>query len=671
MTRMSDGLERTRANMSNDYTVVIVDAGNTRQLMRCLRELLSTVGADTDVVAVSRQLPNLGGLARRVRRLQLHSGELLADVIRSQVRPGRFTVVARSQCRWHAGWRDNLVRCMDQAGADVATLGQPTPYVEVYTGSADAAPIDLGTVRGIQLPTASRAATVGPVSVSASLIVKDEEEAIERCLRALQPLVDEIIVYDTGSTDRTVALAEAAGAVVIRGYWDDDFGAARNRSLEYCSAEWVLPVDADEVVQGDPEGLRRFLRGVREDVVRVDLVNVAWDGADDGDAYVVERLFRRASGAWAGAIHERIVSRRDGGPLVVAMDAAPVRLVHLGYTADRVKAKSKGQRNLDIAAKELAARPTSATAWCDYGRSLSLAGRHADAVAALDHLLTMTVPPTVFVLGGRSALQSLAAVKASAEHFGRWLDALAEYGEAPGRVHLERARLWLREGDLEGAATELASVDSAPDCWGVSFDEVEAAGARAELIFRQGDPAQSYGVLVAATHVRPESVALPALLLAAMRASIAFEDVCADVPDAFVARSLREVLTLDVENADAWLDAVWTRSRDPRVLVSASLVCRGLGVDRVIVWEMRCMESEQSISPLRAIAADDAACPSSRCLAHAVLADVLGVAESREEAAAQFALTAPDEQDALLLALAQYAPGLVEHDAAGTVHASS
>ncbi len=82
--------------------------------------------------------------------------------------------------------------------------------------------------------------------LSACLIVRDEEQALPRCLASLRTLVDEVVVYDTGSTDSTGELARQAGARVIEGYWDDDFGRARNACLQHCRGESILWIDADE-----------------------------------------------------------------------------------------------------------------------------------------------------------------------------------------------------------------------------------------------------------------------------------------------------------------------------------------------------------------------------------------------------------------------------------------
>ncbi len=102
--------------------------------------------------------------------------------------------------------------------------------------------------------------STAPVLVSACLIVKDEETILADCLASLQGLVDEIVVYDTGSTDGTIELARAAGAKVIEGYWDDNFGRARNTALEQCTGQWILHIDADETIVGDVAATRDLLR---------------------------------------------------------------------------------------------------------------------------------------------------------------------------------------------------------------------------------------------------------------------------------------------------------------------------------------------------------------------------------------------------------------------------
>jgi glycosyltransferase involved in cell wall biosynthesis len=84
--------------------------------------------------------------------------------------------------------------------------------------------------------------------ISLAMIVKNEEATLVHCLESVRPLVDEMVIVDTGSTDSTIEIASGFGAQVRHFQWCDDFAAARNESLKYCKGEWVLILDADEAI---------------------------------------------------------------------------------------------------------------------------------------------------------------------------------------------------------------------------------------------------------------------------------------------------------------------------------------------------------------------------------------------------------------------------------------
>jgi tetratricopeptide (TPR) repeat protein len=84
--------------------------------------------------------------------------------------------------------------------------------------------------------------------ISLAMIVKNEEETLAHCLESVKPIVDEMIIVDTGSTDRTIEIAKGFGASVHHFQWCDDYSAARNESLKHCNGEWVLIIDADEAI---------------------------------------------------------------------------------------------------------------------------------------------------------------------------------------------------------------------------------------------------------------------------------------------------------------------------------------------------------------------------------------------------------------------------------------
>ncbi len=99
-------------------------------------------------------------------------------------------------------------------------------------------------------------------TISVCMIVKNEEAHIVRAIRSVSPVASEVIVVDTGSTDRTRALATALGARVVTQDWTGDFSAARNRSLQEAAGDWILVLDADEVVA--PSDLPNLLRAVQQ-----------------------------------------------------------------------------------------------------------------------------------------------------------------------------------------------------------------------------------------------------------------------------------------------------------------------------------------------------------------------------------------------------------------------
>src|SRR5262245_26176839 len=83
-------------------------------------------------------------------------------------------------------------------------------------------------------------------TVSAALIVKNEEHFLPGCLASLERCVDEVVVVDTGSSDASVDIATSAGARLFHHKWENDFAAARNVGLDAVSSDWVLYIDADE-----------------------------------------------------------------------------------------------------------------------------------------------------------------------------------------------------------------------------------------------------------------------------------------------------------------------------------------------------------------------------------------------------------------------------------------
>lgn len=104
------------------------------------------------------------------------------------------------------------------------------------------------SVRAHLGPRCIDAESTAEASISLCMIVKNEQAFLGPCLNAIKKLVDEIVVVDTGSTDRSTDIARVYGAQVFNVQWQDDFSMARNASLGRANGDWILILDADEVI---------------------------------------------------------------------------------------------------------------------------------------------------------------------------------------------------------------------------------------------------------------------------------------------------------------------------------------------------------------------------------------------------------------------------------------
>lgn len=261
-------------------------------------------------------------------------------------------------------------------------------------------------------------AEAGRPTVSACLIVKNEEHFLRDCLDSLRGVVDEIVVVDTGSTDRTVEIAEAAGARVFHEKWYNDFAAARNRSLAEATGDWILIIDADERLQpGQAEKLRQLIANPNADAYQILIVNFP----DNEESRVTSHrigLFRnRPEYRYRGAIHEQI-----GAPILEAggrILTCDLKLDHYGYDPKVRISKGKEARNVSIVLKELRRDPGNAFMRYNLGQEHYVAGRFEEATVQFRRALWLA--PADKVPWGSMAVyrmvDSLARLK-------RWEEAL-------------------------------------------------------------------------------------------------------------------------------------------------------------------------------------------------------------------------------------------------------
>lgn len=226
-----------------------------------------------------------------------------------------------------------------------------------------------------------RARPADGLRLSLCMIVKDEEAMIGQCLEAARPAVDEIIVVDTGSTDATAEIARAHGATVVDFPWTGSFSDARNVSLEQATGDWILYLDADEILDEESAGrIRELLGRTWREAFYLTVRNLT----NSSDAVSVDhealRLFRnRPETRFTGRIHEQ---HTENMPLdrPERFERTDVLVIHHGYRPEIVAAKNKGDRNRALLEQE---EETAFTLY-NLGTELLSDGRPQEAVAVLD-----------------------------------------------------------------------------------------------------------------------------------------------------------------------------------------------------------------------------------------------------------------------------------------------
>jgi tetratricopeptide (TPR) repeat protein len=238
---------------------------------------------------------------------------------------------------------------------------------------------------------AERAQPATGLTLSLCMIVKDEEAMLGQCLAAVRDHVDEIVVVDTGSTDRTIEIAREYGATVLEREWTGDFAAARNVSFDAATGDWLLFLDADEVlVDGDGPRLRELCGRTWREAFYLTETNHT-GSLEDGTAVTHNalRLFRnRPEYRFEGRIHEQIAHRLPGF-LPERFESTTVRIEHYGYLGAVRDAKEKSRRNIELLERQVAEGMDSPFLHFNLGSEYAAAGDNPAALAAFQRAWTM------------------------------------------------------------------------------------------------------------------------------------------------------------------------------------------------------------------------------------------------------------------------------------------
>ncbi len=217
------------------------------------------------------------------------------------------------------------------------------------------------------------------ITVSLCMIIKDEEATLGRCLDSIAEAIDEIIIVDTGSTDRTKEIARQYTEKIYDFPWIDDFAAARNFSFSKASMDYLMWLDADDVLlEEDRAGLLQLKQTLDP---AVDLVMMPYCAGSDEQgnptlSYLRERLFKRIRGfQWNDPVHEYV---QPSGKII----QTEIRVTH------RKQRHDPSDRNLRIYEKMRAeGRSFSPRSLLYYGMELYYHQRYLDAAREFETFL--------------------------------------------------------------------------------------------------------------------------------------------------------------------------------------------------------------------------------------------------------------------------------------------
>jgi tetratricopeptide (TPR) repeat protein len=337
--------------------------------------------------------------------------------------------------------------------------------------------------------------------VAAALIVRNEADYLAECLASIRPVVDDIVVVDTGSTDDTPAIAARHGARVFHFPWRSNFAEARNAGLDHCRTDWILYIDADErLAPVSRDEVEALLSGAPEVAFRLLLRPLA-----GSTPYREYRLWRNDPRIrFRSAIHEKVVPAIHA---VSAMDRRPIGtcdllLNHVGYEGDQTR---KHLRNLPLLRRQVRAEPENLFVWHHLARVLDGLGQHRASEEVLLHALDISrAKPTVDECGVLSYSELISMRMLRGEDVGDLIAEARRYYPANYVLIWQEARMLVAGGrpaealvnfDLLLAADQASLPDAGPSYDERLFGEAAHEG-RGLCLFRLGryaEAAEAYG----------------------------------------------------------------------------------------------------------------------------------------------------------------------------------
>ncbi|MBU3190603.1 glycosyltransferase [Clostridium bowmanii] len=200
------------------------------------------------------------------------------------------------------------------------------------------------------------------------MIVKNEENNLKKCLLSIATFVDEIVIVDTGSTDNTKIIASEYTDKIYDYIWCNDFSKARNFSISKASNDWVLILDADEIIElFDRGNILMFTTKGKNKIGRIERLNIMeTPNGINKQQERINRLFNKDWYQYEGIIHEQVVSIDN---CLIETEDIAIRVEHIGYTISELSRTNKLSRNVSLLNEAILGDPNDPYLYYQLGKS--------------------------------------------------------------------------------------------------------------------------------------------------------------------------------------------------------------------------------------------------------------------------------------------------------------
>lgn len=234
--------------------------------------------------------------------------------------------------------------------------------------------------------------------ISVCVIAKNEEKYIEQCLRHLLPYEMEIVVVDTGSTDRTKEIAQKYTQKVYDFEWTHDFSAARNFAASKAKNNWILVVDCDEYLKElDVQSVRICMQKHLQHVGMMKIKNIHTQESGEQTYHIDEipRLYNRNFYEYRFRIHEQITPKKSdlNQKVVLYTFKMPVMVEHHGYDLPQEEMLVKQERNVSLLQSALGENAYDDYLYFQIAQSYYILHRYEEAAEAMEKCFVMNPDP--------------------------------------------------------------------------------------------------------------------------------------------------------------------------------------------------------------------------------------------------------------------------------------